>query len=135
MDRATRDAVVAALSDSDPAPLPDVASFIRAPEQPVETDITCADGIFVKTIRVRAAGTMLPQHAHTWDHVSLISAGAVAVWADGVFVRNLHAPAAMTIKAGVKHAFKVLLADTVISCIHRIDRTGEIDVAEEHQLT
>lgn len=108
--------------------------FVRLDEQPVETDIKMADGIFAKQILVKKRGTVLPQHAHAWDHVSFISAGAVTVHVDGELLGTFGAPAGIVIKAGMKHLFVTIADDTVISCIHRIDRTGEIDVIEEHQI-
>lgn len=109
-------------------------NLVRHPEQPATVDIVMADGLFAKQTLVPKAGTLLPQHSHTWDHVSFISAGAVRVWNDGACIGDYRAPAGLTIRAGCKHAFLTLADETVISCIHRIDRTGEVEIAAEHHL-
>lgn len=122
----------------------DQPPLARAPEQPIETDLSMPDGIFAKSILVRDAFTTLPQHAHTWDHASLIAAGQVAVYevlpgdhpgsprskSLGVF----RAPAFVMIKAGVMHTFVTYEPNTVIVCLHRIDRTGEVEIEREHQI-
>lgn len=101
--------------------------------QPIVTDITMADGIFAKHILVQKAFTWVPQHSHEWDHISLISAGKLAAFCGEQFLGTFEAPRAIMIKAGQKHTFHTLADNTVITCIHRIDRTGEIDVEEEHE--
>lgn len=110
------------------------AARLPAEEQPIETNIKIADDIFVKSILVRKAGTLIPQHSHKFDHISLISAGAVTVYCDDGCIGTFEAPNHVLIKAGVKHLFSTRLDNTVISCIHRIDRTGEIEITEEHQV-
>lgn len=112
----------------------DTVQWSRAAEQPAITDIKIVDGIFVKQIAVRAAGMIIPQHSHSWDHLSMIAAGAVRVWADGEPLGDFRAPAGIAIKAGVKHTFLTIEPGTIIYCIHNISHTGEIDVVEEHQL-
>lgn len=101
--------------------------------QPIQTNITLADGIFAKHILIQKAETWVPQHAHAWDHITLVSAGAIAVYRDDIYVGIFAAPKGLVIPANTKHAFQTLSDNTVISCIHRIDRTGEVDVVEEHQ--
>lgn len=103
-------------------------------EQPHGIEIRMADGIFIKQMIVAKAGTYVPQHAHTWDHVSMLAAGAVRVWKDGALDGDYTAPTAIEIKAGVKHMFAALADNTIIYCIHNISRTGEVDIMEEHQL-
>ncbi len=101
--------------------------------QPIEVNILMADGIFAKQGLVEKAGTIIPQHSHKWDHATFVSAGAMRVFCDGRLIGDFRAPRGLTIPAGTKHTFITLEDNTVFSCIHRIDRTGEIDVAEEHQ--
>jgi len=103
-------------------------------EQPVEINILMADGIFAKQGLVRKAGTVIPQHSHKWDHATFLSAGAMRVFCDGRLIGDFSAPEGLTIAAGTKHTFVTLVDNTVFSCIHRIDRTGEIEIAEEHQI-
>jgi hypothetical protein len=121
----------------DPGALVDAAikpAIVKAAEQPIETDIKISDDIFVKSILVRKSGTMLPQHSHKFPHISLISAGSVVVYCGNQQIGEFRAPQHVLIPAETKHLFVTREDNTVISCIHRIDRTGEIEVLEEHQI-
>ena len=108
--------------------------FLPAVEQPDEVSIAIADGMFVKHYRVQKAGTYLPQHSHRYDHVSLVCHGSVRVWVDGRYLGVFAAPKSIEIKANTKHLFEVMEDNTTLACIHRIDRTGEIEIAEEHRI-
>ena len=115
-----------------------IAAFNAAPgapvEQPETVDIIMADGLFAKQTHVKRAGTVLPQHSHVWDHASFISHGAARVWKDALLIGDFQAPHGLMIEAHTKHTFMTLADNTVISCIHRIDRTGEIEIEAEHQI-
>jgi quercetin dioxygenase-like cupin family protein len=93
-----------------------------------------ADGIFVLQLPIIKAGTEVPQHAHAHEHMSMLARGAVQVWKDGVFMGDFHAPDGIVIAAHCKHKFLSLEDNTLIYCIHNVSRTGEIEVAAEHQL-
>jgi quercetin dioxygenase-like cupin family protein len=103
-------------------------------DQPPVVEIKMADGIFIKQMFVRHAGSYVPQHSHSWDHVSMVATGAVRVWRDGVLVGDYEAPTGVMIPARCKHTFLALKNDTTVYCIHRIDRTGAVDIEEEHQI-
>jgi hypothetical protein len=105
-----------------------------APNQPRTSDLKIVDGIFVKVIDVPDAWTLIPQHSHAHDHVSLIATGAVQVYVGRSAPFEAIAPCALTIVAGVKHSFLSLEPNTRICCIHNVERTGEVEVLEEHQL-
>ena len=109
-------------------------SELPAHLQPYGMEIESADGVFIKEMRIPQAGTYVPQHSHEYDHTSLLTSGVVCVWKDGVFDQEYRAPAAIYIKAHVKHTFKSMMDKTVIYCIHNILRSGKIDIAEEHRL-
>jgi hypothetical protein len=106
----------------------------RAPD-PIESDLSLTEdpdggGVFVKWHRVPLSGTMLPQHSHTYAHVSVIAGGSVTVWEEGDLKGTYHAPASLVIPAGKKHSFLTLVDDTIILCVHRSD----FAVLEEHQI-
>ena len=111
--------------------MPDLSGGI---EQPYGVEIHFSDGIFIKQMHIPKAGTIVPQHAHEYDHLSMLAAGAVRVWAGGLSEKEYVAPIGIPIAAGVKHRFLSLVDNTVIYCIHNISRTGEVDIAEEHQI-
>ncbi len=83
-----------------------------------EVEIHEADGIYIRETRAPQKDTLLTQHAHTWDHVTMISTGGVYLWRDGKLDGEFRAPCAVTIKAGVEHAFLTTEDNTVLLCIH-----------------
>lgn len=102
--------------------------------QPPEIEWAIEDGIFIKQMYLEKKGTVVPQHSHEYDHVSMLAVGSVAVWVDGVLIGEMKAPKPITIKAHKKHTFMSLEDGTTIYCIHNISRTGEVDIHEEHQI-
>lgn len=110
-------------------------TFGRHPTQPVEVEIHEADGVYIRQITVPEARTVIPQHSHVWDHLTMVAAGSVLVWRDGVYDRPYAAPTAVRIPAGTKHTFLTLMPNTVLYCIHAL-HYGEDKAAilEEHQL-
>ena len=105
----------------------------RAERQPLG-GLHLYGGVYVKEWLVPDAGTLLPQHAHTYDHLSYIAAGSVHVARDGVPQGVFHAPAAVRIPARAKHAFTTLADNTLILCIHDASRGEAADIHEEHHL-
>ncbi len=99
--------------------------------EPPDVSWTTADGVFVKAIHVRNAGTFVPQHAHTHDHTSMIAHGAVFVWRNGKLDKQYKAPALLFIGARVWHTFQTLEDDTTILCIHRLGN----EILEKHGLS
>ncbi|HEV2674162.1 MAG TPA: hypothetical protein VGV37_06430 [Aliidongia sp.] len=109
-------------------------SLLPAEEQPVTIDTKMADGVFAKSILVREADTVIPQHAHAYDHSSFLASGAVRAWADDVLLGDFQAPEGILIRAGVKHRFQTLAPFTVIICIHNLHGEEAVKILEEHQL-
>jgi len=108
--------------------------FVAHPFQPIETDLALTDDIFVKSHLIPKAKTYLPQHVHTFSHVSVIAAGSVRLWEDDTDRGLFKAPATVTIRANLPHTFLTLEDNTVILCIHNVSRTGDIEVARENNL-
>jgi hypothetical protein len=103
-----------------------------APEE--NSEIYIADDIFTKQMHIKHEGMFIPQHSHSYEHMSMLAHGSVRVWQDGVFTGDYVAPVGIKIPANVKHTFMSLEPDTIIYCIHNISRSGEVDVSEEHHL-
>lgn len=103
-------------------------------EQPPDVSFASEDGIFIKQMYLRDALTTVPQHAHEYDHVSMLAVGSVRVWSNGAYVADYKAPCAITIRARTKHTFLSLEPGTTIYCIHNISRTGEVEIHAEHQI-
>jgi len=82
------------------------------------------DDIWVRAYTIPKSKTVLSQHVHTHNHVTLISHGAVEAWQDGETMGRFDAPAVITIPAGKKHAFMALTDDVVLCCLHNLRGTG-----------
>ncbi|MGH6740793.1 MAG: hypothetical protein ACREDY_17505 [Bradyrhizobium sp.] len=106
-----------------------------AVEQPYGVEITTVDGIFIKQMVVRNAGTIIPQHSHVYSHASMLAKGSIFVWKDGALDARYRSPCALVIKAGVKHTFQTLEDDTIIYCLHNLHNADVVAVLEEHGLT
>lgn len=105
----------------------------RAEHQPTGA-LTLYAGIFCKTWQVRDAGTLLPQHAHAYPHLSLVMSGAVRVWAGEDLLGDYVAPATIKIAANTLHQFLTLAPDVAIACIHSIaDAEAAPIMTTEHQ--
>lgn len=102
--------------------------------QPVG-ELTLFAGIFLKTWRVCEVGTLLPQHAHSYPHISLVVSGTVRVWAGAELLGDYVAPATIKVAAHTLHQFLTLTPDVVIACIHSVGEAEAPMVAQEHQLT
>ena len=109
----------------------------RAAHQPVTEALTIYEGIYCKAYTVPDAGTLLPQHAHRYGHVTAVTHGAVRVWQDGRLLGDFRAPSLISIPAHTMHSFLTLEAGTGLLCIHNADHAdpdGEPVVAAENNL-
>jgi hypothetical protein len=94
------------------------------------------DGVFIKQMLLKDVGTRVPQHAHVYDHTSMLATGAVRVWMDEKLIGDFRAPYPLFIKAKIKHTFQSLEPNTLIYCIHRLHPGYQIvPIHEEHQLS
>jgi quercetin dioxygenase-like cupin family protein len=82
------------------------------------------DNIWVRAYSIAKAKTVISQHVHTHDHITLVSSGAVEAWQDGETMGRFDAPAVITIPAGKKHAFMALTDNVVLCCLHNLRGTG-----------
>jgi hypothetical protein len=104
-------------------------------QQPFGTEITTVDGIFIKEMHIPDQFTVVPQHSHRYDHTTMLAKGMVGMKTGDDHEWRVHvAPAAIFIKAGVKHTFQSLEPDTILYCIHNVSRTGHVEVAEVHEI-
>lgn len=111
-----------------------IECLVAAPQQPTGDDWSMADGVFIKQISIVGRGLLVPQHQHRFDHTTLIAAGSIRVWCDGDLIGDFKAPHPLFIKAGVKHLFLTLSEEVLLFCIHRIDRTGAVEIESEHSI-
>lgn len=108
----------------------------RAEHQPVTVDVVIFGGIYCKLYVVPTVGTVIPQHSHSYDHVTTIMQGSVRVWCDDGPGCDYAAPAAIRIPAHTKHVFVTTEPETSLACIHNADRLEDDEpaVAEQHHL-
>ena len=81
------------------------------------------DDIWVRAYTVAKAKTIISQHVHAHDHITLVSSGSVEAWQDGEILGKFHAPAVIKIPAGKKHAFTALTDNVVLCCLHNLRGT------------
>jgi len=83
-----------------------------------------ADDIWVRAYSIPKAKTVISQHVHTHDHLTLVSRGTVEAWQDGEWFGEFSAPSIIKIPAGKKHAFRALTDDVALCCLHNLRGTG-----------
>lgn len=107
--------------------------FFEVP--PVESrEIRTPDKLFIKSMHVPKAGTVIPQHAHVWGHTTYLAKGRLRVWRDGEYVGDFTAPHELWIDKGVKHTFQTLEDDVIALCIHNLQEESVVKILEEHDL-
>lgn len=109
-------------------------AYQRLDEQPVTVDLKLTDDLFIKTVVVQHAGSIIPQHAHKFSHVTLLAVGSMRVWADGVPLGDFTGPTGILIRAEVKHRMETLTDGVVFACVHALHGSGDVEIHEEHQL-
>ena len=87
------------------------------------TEFKIVDNVFVKMYVFTEAGESTQGHAHTFDHITLLSTGKVTM-KHGKTVEEFTAPHLIVTKKGVEHEFIAAESNTVLCCIHAI-RDGE----------
>jgi quercetin dioxygenase-like cupin family protein len=86
-----------------------------------------SDNLYSKQINLDA-GSLVVQHRHKFDHLSILAKGKVIVLFEDDAVEYI-APACINIIKGVDHAIKAL-EDSVWYCIHATDETDATKVDE-----
>ena len=110
-------------------------NYRKLDEQPVTLDLKLTDDLFIKTAVVQHAGTVIPSHAHAYDHVTLLAVGRMSVWADDVLLGEFTGPTGILIRARVKHRMITLTDGVVFACVHALHGSGAPEIHEEHHLT
>ena len=82
------------------------------------------DDIWVRAYTIEKANTVITQHVHEHDHMTLVSQGQVEGWQDGKSMGIFTAPAIVKIPAGKKHGFTALTDNVVLCCLHNLRGTG-----------
>lgn len=99
-------------------PVPAVTHALA--DLPVEK-IVEAGGIYFRSVLLKQAGTIIPQHVHDHDHVSFIGSGRVRGWKDGEWIGDRGAGEVFEIPSGSAHVFMALEDNSLIACVHDIE--------------
>lgn len=93
------------------------------------TDLKIVNNVLVKLHNFINKGDTHEGHAHEFDHITLLAAGAVTMEHDNG-KQDFIAPHLIVTPKGIKHQFIALEPNTVFCCIHAIlDDNGVDDVA------
>jgi quercetin dioxygenase-like cupin family protein len=93
------------------------------------TDVKLVDNVFVKMHQFINVGDTHNGHAHVFDHITLLAAGAVTMKHDNG-EQDFTAPHLIVTPKGLVHQFIAKEPNTVFCCIHAIrDGVGVDDVA------
>ena len=92
--------------------------------EPEYVEFAEVDDIWVRAYSINKAKSVISQHTHTHDHMTLVSRGTVEAWQDGEVLGTFQAPVIIKIPAGKKHAFTALTDDVVLCCLHNLRGTG-----------
>jgi len=82
------------------------------------------DDIWVRAYSIAKAKTIIAQHVHEHDHITLVSRGTIEAWQDGELLGEFKAPALVKIPAGKSHAFTAMTDDVMLCCLHNLRGTG-----------
>lgn len=92
--------------------------------------ISCVANVFIRHMLFERAGDIEVGHVHCFDHVSLVTAGAIEISLRGQVTRY-DAPSHIFIKAEEVHELIALVDGTVVQCIHALrDGVGVGDILD-----
>jgi hypothetical protein len=89
----------------------------------IEIKFGCVANVASRMIHFEKAGDVEPSHTHSFDHLTLLAAGAVRCTVNNQ-VTEFRAPHMIFIAKEYMHSFEALTDNTVAYCIHAM-RIGE----------
>lgn len=98
------------------------------------TDMKIVDNVFVKLHHFLRVGDTHQGHAHTFDHITLLSSGAVRMVHDNGEA-DFKAPHLIVTPKGITHQFIALEPNTVFCCVHAIRDGGGVDDVASPDIT
>jgi quercetin dioxygenase-like cupin family protein len=87
---------------------------------PIEK-IVEAGGFYFRSYLMPQAGTIIPQHVHDHDHVTLVGSGRVRGWANGECIGERGPGEVFDIWAGSAHVFQSLEPNSLLVCVHDVE--------------
>lgn len=107
---------------------------VLAPEQPYGVTIVTADDVCVVQMVIPRAFTKVPQHAHSYDHTTMVGAGEVLVERPGQPVERFVAGGSIFVPAGDLHCITSLVDNSICYCFHNVSRSGAIDIDHDNEV-
>lgn len=98
------------------------------------TDLKIVDNVFVKLHHFLHKGDTHNGHAHTFDHITLLAAGAVKMVHDKG-EQDFTAPHLIVTPKGVVHQFIAKEPNTIFCCIHAIRDGSDVDSVASQNIT
>lgn len=87
-------------------------------DEPIVENIQTVCGIYFRSVLLKEAGTVIPQHEHEYDHATYVGSGKVRLWVNNELKGEYSAGEAIEIKAKQKHLFLSLEPNTRLTCVH-----------------
>ncbi len=87
------------------------------------SDLVIVAGCLVKTWHVPFVGTLIENHVHAWDHLTILMSGRVRVFAGGIEQGVFDAPALIKIAANTPHCMTSLTDGVTLACVHALTET------------
>jgi quercetin dioxygenase-like cupin family protein len=90
------------------------------------SQILLVDNVFVKMMHMPKSGDIINGHAHTFDHITLLSSGSVLMEHDNGN-NTFKAPQLIVTPKGITHKFTALEDNVLICCVHAIRDGDDVD--------
>ena len=98
------------------------------------TDFKIVDNVFVKMHQFINVGDTHQGHAHVFDHITLLSAGAVTMKHDNG-EQDFTAPHLIVTPKGIVHQFVAKEPNTIFCCIHAIRDGSDVDAVASQDIS
>lgn len=108
--------------------------MFNKPPREMKGDIQVVDNVFVKMIPLSGVGDLVQGHAHTFDHITLLSVGKVLMRHDNG-EKEFTAPCLIVTPKGITHQFENLADKSLICCIHAIRDGDDVDDVADPNIT
>lgn len=94
-----------------------------------EINIACVANIFSRMMHFKRAGDTEVEHAHQFDHLTLLAKGKLKVTVNGV-VSEFTAPHMIYIEKHKVHELVALVDETVAYCIHALRNKDDNEIID-----
>ena len=90
------------------------------------SQVLLVDNVYVKMMQMPKIGDIIKGHAHTFDHITLLSSGSVLMEHDNGS-NTFKAPRLIVTPKGIKHKFTALEDNVLLCCVHAIRDGDDVD--------